>query len=209
MKILYVIMHTQNQSGRYDNVMETWGKDVDCIFYSDHEDLDKNIIKTSNDSSYRSNEEKFCNIVNMIPEKYQDYDWFLFCDNDTFVNTKLLQKEVSNFDVDFVYGQVLNTYHPDPELFYVSGGAGKLVSYKVLQLIKNNVTNKRTKYADVSFGYTLKELGIQIKDNQLFKSQPPHFYEISDNDVPNFITFHYIKTTDLMYKLYQLANEIF
>ena len=62
MKILYVIMHTQNQNERYDNVMNTWGGDVDCIFYSDHEDFDKNIIKSSNDSSYKSNEEKFCNI---------------------------------------------------------------------------------------------------------------------------------------------------
>ena len=55
-------MHTQNQNERYDNVMNTWGGDVDCIFYSDHEDFDKNIIKSSNDSSYKSNEEKFCNI---------------------------------------------------------------------------------------------------------------------------------------------------
>ena len=28
-------MHTQNQNERYDNVMNTWGGDVDCIFYSD------------------------------------------------------------------------------------------------------------------------------------------------------------------------------
>jgi hypothetical protein len=55
MKILYVIMHTQNQNERYDNVMNTWGRDVDCIFYSDHEDLNKNIIISSNDTSYKSN----------------------------------------------------------------------------------------------------------------------------------------------------------
>ena len=201
-------MHTQNQNDRYDNVMKSWGKDVDCIFYSDHENLDKNIIKTSNDSSYKSNEEKFCNVVNLIPEKYQSYDWFLFCDNDTFVNTKLLANEVVNFDENLVYGQELNTFPFDKSLFYVSGGAGKLVSNKVLQLIKNNVQNKRTTYADVSFGYALRELGIPIQDYPKFKSQPPDFYGIKDIDIPFFITFHYIKTTELMQKLYNITNEI-
>lgn len=201
-------MHTQNQSGRYDNVMNTWGGDVDCIFYSDHEDLNKNIIKTSDDSTYKSNEEKFCNVVNLIPEKYQDYDWFLFCDNDTFVNTKLLAKEVVNFDENMVYGQILNTYRSDTSLFYVSGGAGKLVSNKVLQLIKNKVTNKKTTYADVTFGYALRDLNVSIKDHPKFKSQAPEFYGINDIDIPFFITFHYIKTIELMQKLYNITNEI-
>ena len=202
-------MHTQNQSGRYDNVVNTWGKNVDYIFYSDHEDLDKNIIKSSNDSSYKSNEEKFCNILNLIPQEYQNYDWFLFCDNDTFVNTKLLNEKLPDFDENIVYGQELNTFHRDRSLFYVSGGAGKLISNKILQLIKGNVPNRKTSYADVTLGYALRELNIPIQDYPLFKSQPPEFYGINDNDVQNFITFHYIKTTDLMYKLYKLTDEIF
>jgi hypothetical protein len=208
MKILYVIMHTQNQNERYDNVMNTWGRDVDCIFYSDHEDLNKNIIISSNDTSYKSNEEKFCNILNLIPDRYQDYDWFLFCDNDTFVNTKLLSEKITDFDENIVYGQELNTYHSDKSLYYVSGGAGKLVSNKILQLIKGNVPNRNTTYADVTLGYALRDLNISIQDYPLFKSQPPEFYKINDNDVQNFITFHYIKTTELMNKLYNLTNEI-
>jgi hypothetical protein len=209
MKILYVIMHTQNQSDRYDNVMNTWGKDVDCIFYSDHEDLDRNIIKSSDDNSYKSNEEKFCNILSLIPEKYKNYDWFLFCDNDTFVNTKLMSEKISDFDENIVYGQELNTYHSDKSLYYVSGGAGKLISNKILQLIKGNVPNRKTTYADVTLGYALRELNIPIQDYPLFKSQPPEFYKINDSDVQNFITFHYIKTTELMKRLYNLTNEIF
>ena len=42
-KILYVILHGSMNSSRYFNVKETWGKNVDCLFYSDHEDIEKNI----------------------------------------------------------------------------------------------------------------------------------------------------------------------
>jgi hypothetical protein len=84
-----------------------------------------------------------------------------------------------------------------------------LVSNKILQLIKGNVPNRNTTYADVTLGYALRDLNISIQDYPLFKSQPPEFYKINDNDVQNFITFHYIKTTELMIKLYNLTNEIF
>jgi hypothetical protein len=30
---------------RYFNVKKSWGKNVDCLFYSDHEDEEKNTIQ--------------------------------------------------------------------------------------------------------------------------------------------------------------------
>ena len=44
MKILVSILHGSMFPSRYDNVIKTWGKDIDHIFYSDHEDLEKHTI---------------------------------------------------------------------------------------------------------------------------------------------------------------------
>ena len=52
--ILYVILHGLTHKNRYKNVKDTWGKDVDCIFYSDYKD--ENVIKVSNHTDYKSNE---------------------------------------------------------------------------------------------------------------------------------------------------------
>ena len=140
-KILYVILHGSTNPDRYFNVKETWGKDVDCIFYSDHEDKEKNIIKVSDRTDYHSNEDKHVNVIKYLGENINNYEWFFFCDDDTFVNTKKLEELSDNFDKNKVHGQMLKTDNsngiplPSPILEYCSGGAGYLIHNKILKII--------------------------------------------------------------------------
>jgi hypothetical protein len=207
MKILYLILHTKKYETNYNNVINTWGKNVDILFYSDHQDDSKKIIKVSNRSDYHSNEEKFVNVVEQLPVEYLGYDWFFFCDSDTYVNTKLLGYSAKNFDTNFVYGQEIYTWTPDLSLGYFSGGAGYLVSNKTLKHMKDNLKTYNTGFSDVTFGMYIREFNIQKSPSELFKSQPPEYYNIKLTDTKNYISFHYIKTFETMSKLYQISNN--
>lgn len=107
-KIFYAIKTTKRYQTRIDSILNTWLTGIDdYIFFSDHEDLDNNIILSSLDSSYEGTLEKFLyffNNVGSISHKDSDksvldyYDWIFVCDDDTFVNTKMLEKFVTECD---------------------------------------------------------------------------------------------------------------
>ena len=71
-KILYVILHGSINKERFYNIKETWGSNVDTLFYSDYEELDKNIIKVSNRNDYHSNEEKHINVLKFVNNNIQN-----------------------------------------------------------------------------------------------------------------------------------------
>jgi hypothetical protein len=73
-KILYVILHTCTRPDRHDGIVNSWGKDVDYIFYADCDNEEKKIIKVSDDSSYSSNEPKHINVIKYLIEN--DYQIF-------------------------------------------------------------------------------------------------------------------------------------
>jgi hypothetical protein len=98
-KILYVILHTCTRPDRHDGIVNSWGKDVDYIFYADCDNEEKKIVKVSDDSTYSSNEPKHINVIKYLIENDYQYDWFFFCDDDTFVNTKRLENNLENIPV--------------------------------------------------------------------------------------------------------------
>ncbi len=204
-KILYVILHGSINKERYDNVKETWGNNVDTLFYSDYEELNKNIIKVSDRNDYHSNEEKHINVLKYVNDNIKDYEWFFFCDDDTFVNTKKLESNLETFNKISVNGSVINCWPSDYNLNYCSGGAGYLIHHELLNIITKNIKILNTGYSDVTLGLHLKDLNIEVIDSDLFKSQPPESFNYSDCDIKNRISFHYIKTKEemnsLLYKI--------
>jgi len=207
-KILYVLLHGSMNPNRYYNVKETWGKDVDCLFYSDHEDSEKNIIKVSNRTDYHSNEEKHINSIHYVSNNIKDYEWFFFCDDDTFVNTKKLENLLGTFDKNSIHGSLLNDGHwpGDRTLNFCSGGAGYLIHHELLNTIDKNLSILNTGCSDVTLGICLRNLGIDSVNHEFFKSQPPYFFNIPIDETKNYITFHYIKTMDDMKNL--LSNSL-
>jgi len=207
-KILYVILHGSMYSNRYFNVKETWGKNVNCLFYSDHEDKEKNIIKVSNRTDYRSNEEKHINALHYVSNNINNYEWFFFCDDDTFVNTKKLEELLNILDKNCVHGSVLNegNWPGDRSLNFCSGGAGYVIHTELLKKITEQVKILNNGCSDVTLGLFLRDMGIESINYEYFRSQPPEFFNIPLNETKNYITFHYIKTKELMNEL--LKNSI-
>jgi len=204
MNILALILHSQKSSQRFENISKTWGQDIDFLFYSDHSSL--NTIKVTDRNDYASAEIKQINIINDLPKEYLNYDWYLFCDDDTFINTSLLLSKINTFDTEEVIGQVIQCWQPDTTLSYLSGGAGFLMSNKILKSIKGRIPNYNSGYSDVTMGLFYRENNIKIKHSELFMSQNPGFYNVDDNNISKFISFHYIKDYETMRKMHEICK---
>lgn len=207
-KILYVIIHGSMHPDRYDNIMDTWGKNVDTIWYSNHNDPTKNIIKMSERSDHWSCEERHLNMIRYCVNNIKDYEWFFFCDNDTFVNTKKMNSLIDTFDPNFVHGYVLEgTFAKDRSLKYCSGGAGYLIHHKLLSKIEPNLKFYNSHYGDVTLGLCLRDMGVKIIHHDYFKCDTPKIFNITEEHIiKEHISFHYIKTkTDMLY-LHNLNN---
>ena len=202
-KIVALILHTHRQPERYNNIIHTWGSKIDYLFYSDGENL--NTLKVTDRDDYLSAEVKQVNVINNLPDHFMEYDWFLFCDNDTFVNTDLLFKQIKNFDENKVYGEVIQSWPKDTSLKYLSGGAGYLMSSKILKQIKGNLKVQGSGFSDVTMGLYYRENKIAIENSKFFRSQKPEFFGIKD--VTKHITFHYITTYSDMLELFNKCND--
>jgi hypothetical protein len=86
-------------------------------------------------------------------------------------------------------------------LEYLSGGAGYLIHRDLLNKISEKIKIINTGYADVTLGLCLRDLNLPVSNSDLFKGQPPNFYGYSNESIINHITFHYIKTKNMMIEL--------
>jgi len=203
MKLLYCVVHTELHKHREKNILSTWGKDKDIVFYGDYE-LPNNptLLKVSSRSDYASGEEKQINAIPKLTITHNQYDWYYFCDNDTFVNTKLLEKFYLSCDQDKVYGELGNEWPQDRSLFYFMGGAGFLMSNKTLNFLSDKIFHNPVMWGDVSIGINFRHFNIETVDRKdIFHSQSPQFYNIPYSDIKNHISFHYIKDANTMQAL--------
>jgi len=205
-KILYVILHTCTRPDRYDGVVNSWGKDVDFLFYADCDDKSKKIIKVSNDSTYSSNEPKHVNVIKYLIENDYQYEWFFFCDDDTFVNTKNLENSLDSFNKEKINGNVIKTWTTDPQLEYCSGGAGYLIHNSIVKKLSESISVRNTGYSDVTVGVCAKELNIKFENYVGFNSQDPKHHNLDKTAIKDMFTFHYIKSEE-MGEFYQLINN--
>ena len=205
-KILYVILHTCTRPDRHEGIVNSWGKDVDYIFYSDCDNPDKKILHVSTDNTYSSNEPKHVNVIKHLIENDFQYEWFFFCDDDTFINTKKIDSEFHVFDENKINGHILDgTWEKDRSLKYCSGGAGYLIKKELLKKISESIKLESTGYSDVTLGLCAKQLGIELLNIEGFNTQNPKFYTRENDTVKNMFTYHYI-ASDLMVELYNILQ---
>lgn len=194
-------MTTRKNSERQDNILNTWGKNLNILFYSDHEDKEKKIIKVSDRTDYHSNEEKHINVLNYILANKLSFEWFFFCDDDTFVNPQNLSLFMDNADKNKIYGSVIS-YKKSPdnpifnvinkEICYFSGGAGYLVHKDILFSFEKYI-NYHVGYSDVSFGLNINNK-CKLEHCEKFNFHNPNYHQHDNLKRKEMITYHYVKT---------------
>ena len=160
----------------------------------------------SDRKDYESCPEKIMNVFTKLPDFYLDYDWYFFCDDDTFLNSKLLLSSAMQFDSDFIYGDVIKCWPNDFSLPYPSGGAGCMIGNSVFKRIRRFGTVYSVGFSDVCLGLNIKSLNIKMKHDSRFHGLSPEAHEIDLKEVPNHISFHYIKTKAHQEQLHSLCE---
>ena len=200
-RILILVMSSQIHMSRRDAIIGSYAKrvkdysNIDLIFYSDDEDPATNTIKVDVplQMKYSDNEIKTVGAIDLIEKRYHNkYNWYLFVDDDTFINIPLLNEKINMFDEDFVHGRDITGCMG--ELEYVSGGAGILMSNKVVEKLFKMVCYN-TEFSDINVGMNLKDRNIKIRNSNLFNPSNPYRDNATDNleeDVKNNITQHYL-----------------
>lgn len=221
MSVLVMAMTTEANTKRRETVLNTWGKEIDVLFYSDH--LGEKTIKVSDQSDYLSGVEKQVSILSKIKngEIYYnninalDYQWILFVDDDTFVLTKNLDKFIKSADENVVYGHLWKTLYADGEYYLpkfreagvvmasFSGGAGMLVSVKNIQKIKDFSIPSGIRHGDVAAYIIFKKNNLLTAGSKYFN--PFHFLDkrLRGFNLDLDITYHYM-TENLSKALYEV-----
>ena len=207
--ILYCAIHTINQKERVEWIRSTWGENQDVIFYGDYDDKDSNSFKVSDKNDYSSGQEKQIKIFDFLKTSFTDYEWYFFCDNDTFINTKKLNTDIQLFDKTKITCSRINHWPIDNTLYYPSGGAGFSIHRSLLKKICN--LNFKIYpdliFGDVSFGLNCRDHKIEFVNNDLFHGMDPNFYNLDKSQINNHYTFHYIKTFNAMKDLYDVCDR--
>ena len=214
-RVLILIMSSGILINRRQGIVDSYMKrtkefsNIDILFYSDDEDFDTNTIKMDVplEMHYRDNEIKTIGAINLIQKKYHNvYDWFLFVDDDTFINIPLLDKTINSFNEHFIYGRELTGSYG--ALRYLSGGGGFLIPNTIIDRLFG-MMHYHTGFSDVNVGKNIEEQHLSIIHNDLFDSANAY----KDNDTNNnqqrintHITQHYISPV-LMQEFDNLITE--
>lgn len=193
---------------RQKDMKNTWLKDVDYIFASDVNDDDNVLVYKNRD--YYSNEHKQINAIKYLLTNKSRYDWYMFCDDDTYVNKNNLNKYLMNINSNIdSFGCILNKDSDPPNPIwgrygsnfqYYSGGAGFLIRKDLLEKISKKDVES-TGFADVSFGLLLKEYILNNNENMNHNN-----YIFLNHDIKRIkssITYHYI-VSKMVYDLHDI-----
>jgi len=229
MKILCTIKTGINhKKNRIPFLEKTWAKNIDHLYFSDYEDEEYDMIKTTDNTTYVGAGEKGINFLNLIKdieynnEKVIDiYDWFFYVDDDTFVNIDNLKNFVKTADKNKVYGYIFDSEkNPDNPMYqrniiskiskFPSGGAGVLISSEVIKRVSNFEFFVVPSFGhdDVDMGLNFDMYKIEQVNSNLFNSQTPEFHCHNETQIKESITYHHVDS-DLMQRLYELTYEVF
>ena len=200
-KVLILAMSSGSLIERRLGILDSYYKlltdypDIDLVFYSDDEDAYTIKVNANFSYNYSDNEIKTIAVFENIKNDYHNkYDWFFFVDDDTFVNIPLLNNIVYTFDEKYIYGRdIKGDYKIRPDLSYASGGAGFLISNKIIHKFFN-MADYGTGYSDVNVGLNAERQGVAYKNDTMFHPAHPFEYYVdpSSADLLYNLTYHYI-----------------
>jgi hypothetical protein len=219
MKILYGVMESHKSRTLTEFSLKTWLNPDNILIFTDRiNENDNRFVKITGRDDYHSNAIKCILGLRYMFEKDKKFDFYVFIDNDTYLNINNLESFLLDKNPNELkaFGNILNGW-TDDTLLYLSGGAGIVLTNKAMcdvydKLEKNEkifeCTNSNSHpsviydYSDVTLGFHMREVSIELIDSPLFHSQPPEYYK--DIVLKDSISFHYINTIEKMKKIYEL-----
>lgn len=214
MKIVFsIISCSDNIDTRQAVLKKTWLNNICYYFASDCVTKDNVCLTTLR--GHKSGEIKQLKAIEYAYNKYIDYDWFFFCDDDTYVNIHNLEKYISIIDVNLrsfglLFSEETHPLNPiwpyvEKGFQYYSGGAGFALRNDLIKNIYNNTAHVNTGYGDVLMGQLLK--GENLNNCNLLNQDNPYNLDHSLDDIKLSISYHYMNEKSMI-DLHNAVNMV-
>jgi len=209
MRVAYIILTCEKYfSTRVQWQLQTMFRHVDRsdLYFLGHTmDPERRLYSWGAGDSYEQLPSKF---IDFFKNTDLDYDWFILIDDDTFVFTDRLQTQLSEYHShdSFAVGQLLDHIHDSYWGFYLSGGAGTVISRMLYHQLCSYVRTAPSHLvschwcADISLCMWIKGVGGQLFHHPQFHAD---IYNSSKDDLSKAITFHHLKE----WKDYEAMDE--
>lgn len=203
MRILYVILTCEKYlNTRVKWQKETWLKGQKYFYLS----------QPVGEETYNNAPKKYLYFLsNYIDQTESEFDWFFFCDDDTFVYTQRLNDFLllENSRFEFMYGFKGGTFDiHNLKITWCSGGAGIVMSKELVKKIQDHLINTEnpliTHETDITLAIwaTMAAKDLTVIDNKRFRPFAPHDPE--NRDIKDAITYHYCNENDFI----RLGREV-
>ncbi len=213
-------------------VDNTWGKQVNTLYLSDITTEDKFIGYPDLPSGYD-------NIWMKYTKFFKEYefndDWYIFADDDTFVNVKRITDLIKNYQLDnpVCLGRIgclnadatdmhggntgfplytISGDHTNLPIYYPSGGAGFILNKTAVDKIKKYLTDlelgitPRCYNSDVTVGFWIRNSGVELIGVDGFWHTNPQDLKHDESSIINSYTYHYVNE-NLMVELDNKINN--
>lgn len=208
---------------RVESIKKSWGRDKNIKFLTDTKYDEIHIVGFNTQKNYNGIYDKYLNFFKIY--NFNNYDYYFFVDDDTFVNLSNLEKlellpsrdsfctgrllclnpdatdlwgNYTGTDITLIKGENINL-----PLYYPSGGSGFIISQKGCNQIKEYLLNSKNipycKFSDVSLGFWMRNSNVNFIPNDNF------WWDTHENLLKNkwekytsddnVITFHYVNET--------------
>jgi len=225
-KIKFVILTCEKyHDNRVESIRKTWGKNQDIWFLSDFNQGDDIIGFDYLQRGYENIWMKYSEFLKNLSSI--EHDWYFFTDDDTFVNIDNINQLLKNYNSSdaICIGHVgaLNSNGTDMDgnftgfpmqtiigkdtnlpLYYVSGGAGFILSKKSMNLIceyirsLNSYEIPRSYNGDVTFGFWMRNSGIKVQDILGFWWTNPNELNHTKEQIQKSYTYHYVNELNMV-----------
>jgi hypothetical protein len=202
MRVAYIILTCE----KYVNTRVQWQLQTmfrhidrsDLYFLGHTTDPDRRLFSWGAGDSYEELPSKF---IDFFKHTDLNYDWYILIDDDTFVFTERLSALLATYQShdSFAVGQLLDHIRDSYWGFYLSGGAGTVLSRMLYQQLCTYVRTTPLNLvschwcADISLGMWIKRVGGQLFHHHDFHAD---IYNPSKDDIKQAITFHHLKEWD-------------
>lgn len=233
--IKFITLTCESNKTRMDTIIDTWSKGYEITFLSDKKINNNTISFDYLPSDYASIYLRYIEYFKCLKKDDLKFDWYMFTDDDTFVNLnnikKLLEDKDPNDLITFGHTGKLHKDGTDADgvqtgfplgsikgdatlpLTYYSGGAGFILSKKsmekIIDYVQNGVNIPFCYNGDVTFGFWLVNNQIKINDIKGFWWTNPQELNHGIEHLVECYSYHYIdekNMKNLYEKLYNNAG---
>jgi hypothetical protein len=210
MRVCYIILTCEKfLQTRAKWQKDTFLNDVDAkdVYFISSKMGEPNIYGWNTEDNYEGCPKKY---VRFLQNMNIDYDWYVFIDDDTYVNTYRLVELLQTYNSDEIL-YIGSKRFDQWNVNYMSGGAGFCLSSSLYKLVTEYVRERTDRQlyfnynGDVTMGSWINKIpNVLHIDNVRFSAE----HHKTDEQLTDFISFHYLKNSEQFEYYHKMAKQV-